>query len=163
MKEKQDMKKRNIIRGFLVLVMVVMTGFFINLEITKADEKNTENYHLIPWDDGQSGTYWMDGYLYWIDMKKKKISFPSALTVLFIVLIFAAILTAVVPAGLYSKLTYNADHDVFEITTPEGEVTEMAPTQKSLDELGAETRGTSGWKDLWMWIYENWKSRGVFV
>lgn len=47
-------------------------------------------------------------------MKKKKISFPSALTVLFIVLIFAAILTAVVPAGLYSKLTYNADHDVFE-------------------------------------------------
>lgn len=54
--------------------MVVMTGFFINLEITKADEKNTENYHLIPWDDGQSGTYWMDGYLYWIDMKKKKIS-----------------------------------------------------------------------------------------
>lgn len=39
MKEKQDMKKRNIIRGFLVLVMVVMTGFFINLEITKADEK----------------------------------------------------------------------------------------------------------------------------
>ena len=69
-------------------------------------------------------------------MKKKKISFPSALTVLFIVLIFAAILTAVVPAGVYSKLTYNADHDVFEITTPEGEVTEMAPTQESLDELG---------------------------
>lgn len=69
-------------------------------------------------------------------MKKKKISFPSALTVLFIVLIFAAILTAVVPAGLYSKLTYNADYDVFEITTPEGEVTEMAPTQESLDELG---------------------------
>ena len=27
-------------------------------------------------------------------------------------------------------------HDVFEITTPEGEVTEMAPTQESLDELG---------------------------
>ena len=73
-------------------------------------------------------------------MKKKKISFPSALTVLFIVLIFAAILTAVVPAGLYSKLTYNADHDVFEITTPEGEVTEMAPTQKSLDELGVTDR-----------------------
>lgn len=69
------------------------------------------------------------------DYEKEKISFPSALTVLFIVLIFAAILTAVVPAGLYSKLTYNADHDVFEITTPEGEVTEMTPTQESLDEL----------------------------
>ena len=69
-------------------------------------------------------------------MKKKKISFPSALTVLFIVLIFAAILTAIVPSGLYSKLTYNADHDVFEITTPDGDVTEMAPTQETLDELG---------------------------
>lgn len=68
-------------------------------------------------------------------MKKKKISFPSALTVLFIVLIFAAILTAIVPSGLYSKLTYNADHDVFEITTPDGDVTEMAPTQETLDNL----------------------------
>ena len=41
-----------------------------------------------------------------MEKKKKKLSFPSALTVLFIVLIFAAILTAVVPAGLYSKLAY---------------------------------------------------------
>ena len=47
-------------------------------------------------------------------MKKKKLSFPSALTVLFIVLIFAAILTAVVPAGLYSKLAYNAQSNMFE-------------------------------------------------
>ena len=36
--------------------------------------------------------------------KKKKLEFPTAITVLFIVLVFAAILTAVVPAGLYSKL-----------------------------------------------------------
>ena len=33
-------------------------------------------------------------------MKKKKLSFPSALTVLFIVLIFAEIITAFVPSGL---------------------------------------------------------------
>ena len=81
-------------------------------------------------------------------MKKKKISFPSALTVLFIVLIFAAILTAIVPAGLYSKLTYNADHDVFEITTPDGDVTEMAPTQETLDELGVTGNLNKflGWK-----------------
>ena len=68
--------------------------------------------------------------------KKKKLSFPTALTVLFIVLIFAAVMTAIVPAGLYSKLTYNAQSDMFEVTTPEGEITEMAPTQESLDELG---------------------------
>ena len=46
-------------------------------------------------------------------MKKKKLSFPSALTVLFIVLIFAAILTAVVPAGLFSKVGYNAQAKMF--------------------------------------------------
>lgn len=70
------------------------------------------------------------------EKKKKKLSFPTALTVLFIVLIFAAVLTAIVPAGLYSKLTYNAQSDMFEITTPDGEITEMEPTQESLDELG---------------------------
>lgn len=40
-----------------------------------------------------------------------------------------------VPAGLYSKLTYNAQSDMFEITTPDGEITEMEPTQESLDQL----------------------------
>lgn len=69
-------------------------------------------------------------------MKKKKMSFPSALTVLFIVLIFAAILTAVVPAGLYSKLAYNAQSNMFEITDSVGKITEMKPTQETLDELG---------------------------
>ena len=71
-----------------------------------------------------------------MEKKKKKLSFPSALTVLFIVLIFAAILTAVVPAGLYSKLAYNAQTEMFEVTNPEGEITEMEPTQETLDELG---------------------------
>ena len=69
-------------------------------------------------------------------MKKKKLSFPSALTVLFIVLIFAAILTAVVPAGLYSKLAYNAQSNMFEITDSVGKITEMEPTLETLDELG---------------------------
>lgn len=68
--------------------------------------------------------------------QRKKISFPTAITVLFIVLVFAAVLTFVVPAGLYSKLTYNAGNDVFEVTQPDGEVVEMPPTQDSLDELG---------------------------
>ncbi|MCB7305052.1 YfcC family protein [Bariatricus massiliensis] len=71
-----------------------------------------------------------------MENKKKKLSFPTALTVLFIVLIFAAVLTAVVPAGLYSKLIYNPKSDMFEITTPDGEIEEMEPTQESLDELG---------------------------
>lgn len=71
-----------------------------------------------------------------MEHQKKKLSFPTALTVLFIVLIFASLLTVFVPAGLYSKLSYNTSTDVFEIVDPEGNVTEMAPTQETLDELG---------------------------
>ena len=67
--------------------------------------------------------------------KKKKLSFPSAITVLFIVLVFACVLTYIVPAGLYSKLTYNADSNMFEVTEPSGKVIEMEPTQESLDKL----------------------------
>ncbi|MDQ0150290.1 putative ion transporter superfamily protein YfcC [Eubacterium multiforme] len=68
--------------------------------------------------------------------KKKKISFPSAFTVLFIVLILAAALTYVIPAGSYSKLSYNEDEKVFIITTPQGETTKEKATQGVLDKFG---------------------------
>lgn len=68
--------------------------------------------------------------------KKKKLTFPTAITVLFIVLVFASILTVVVPAGLYSKLAYNSSSELFEVTKPSGEVVEMEATQETLDELG---------------------------
>ncbi|MEG0894883.1 MAG: YfcC family protein, partial [Oscillospiraceae bacterium] len=64
---------------------------------------------------------------------KKKMSFPSAITVLFIVLILAAVMTYLVPAGSYSKMIYDADANLFRITDPSGTVTEMSPTQESLD------------------------------
>ena len=67
---------------------------------------------------------------------KKKFSFPSAYVVLFIVMILAVILTYVIPAGEYSKLTYDGDADVFVITAPDGSVEEMEATQETLDELG---------------------------
>ncbi len=56
---------------------------------------------------------------------KKKFSFPSAYVVLFIVMIIAVILTYAIPAGEYSKLTYDEDADVFVITSPDGEVEEL--------------------------------------
>ena len=65
--------------------------------------------------------------------KKHHLSFPSSYTVLFIVLVLAAVMTYLIPAGGYSKLLYNADSDVFEITSPEGEVTEEPATQETLD------------------------------
>ena len=70
-----------------------------------------------------------------MEKKKKKLEFPSAYTVLFIVLILAAILTWVIPAGKYSTLSYNGDTNMFEITAPDGTVTEMEATQATLDEL----------------------------
>jgi len=69
-------------------------------------------------------------------MNKKKRSFPSAFTVLFIVLIFAAVLTWVVPSGAYSKLKYNVDGKVFTITKPDSTEEEMPGTQETLDKLG---------------------------
>jgi len=66
---------------------------------------------------------------------KRKLSFPTAFTVLIIVLLLAAALTYVIPAGSYSKLSYNADSTVFEITAPNGDIKEMPGTQETLDEL----------------------------
>lgn len=68
--------------------------------------------------------------------KTKKRSFPTAYTVLFIVLIFAAILTHTVPSGLYAKLLYNADATNFVVTMPDGSETEYPATQDTLDQLG---------------------------
>ncbi len=67
---------------------------------------------------------------------KKKFEFPTAITVLFIVIIFAAVLTWIVPAGQFAKLTYNDGSNLFEVAYPDGSVVEMEPTQASLDALG---------------------------
>lgn len=71
---------------------------------------------------------------------KKKFSFPSAYVVLFIVMIIAVILTYAIPAGEYSKLTYDEDANVFVITAPDGTTEEMEATQESLDELGINAK-----------------------
>ncbi|MDO4680412.1 MAG: YfcC family protein [Aerococcus sp.] len=67
--------------------------------------------------------------------KKKKRSFPSAFTVLFIVLIFAAALTWIVPAGSYDRLTYNDETDQFNIENIKGDVKELPANQATLDKL----------------------------
>lgn len=55
--------------------------------------------------------------------KKKKLSFPTAFTVLFIVLFLSCILTYIIPAGLYSKLSYDSAKNVFAITDSKGNIT----------------------------------------
>ena len=67
--------------------------------------------------------------------KKKKFQFPTAFTVLFIILVIAAILTYIVPAGLYSKLQYNSDENLFVVENPEGQTETLPATQETLDSL----------------------------
>lgn len=69
------------------------------------------------------------------EKKKKKFQFPTAFTVLFIILILAAILTYIVPAGLYSKLSYDPDKNLFLVENHEGEVSSYPATQETLESL----------------------------
>ncbi|BBF42218.1 arginine/ornithine antiporter ArcD [Lachnospiraceae bacterium KM106-2] len=71
---------------------------------------------------------------------KKKITFPSAFTVLFIVLIFAAILTNFVHAGSYAKLTYDMTTGSFLETFPDGREEVLEGTQETLDRLGVSNQ-----------------------
>lgn len=70
---------------------------------------------------------------------KKKLMFPTAFTVLFIVLILAAGLTYLINAGAYAKLVYDLDNQVFIETFPDGTTRELEGTQKTLDELGVSS------------------------
>lgn len=69
------------------------------------------------------------------EKKKKKLSFPTAFTVLLIVLFLACVLTYIIPAGLYSKLSYDSTNKVFVITDAKGDITQMPATQETLDQL----------------------------
>src|SRR3712207_4863521 len=72
--------------------------------------------------------------------EKKKRSFPTAFTVLFIILILAAILTYLVPSGRFSRLTYDDTTNEFVITDHNEEVTTEAATQEVLDRLHIQLR-----------------------
>ncbi|WBW49219.1 YfcC family protein [Peptoniphilus equinus] len=67
--------------------------------------------------------------------QKKKRTFPTALTVLFLVLAFACVLTYVIPAGQYQRMSYNSDSGFFEVVDQSGNVTELPGEQKTLDDL----------------------------
>ncbi len=64
---------------------------------------------------------------------KRKRKFPSAFTVLFIVLVIAAILTYLIPAGSYSRLVYNSADDTFTIINTDGEESSEPGTEGTLE------------------------------
>lgn len=67
--------------------------------------------------------------------QKKKREFPTAFTVLFIILIFAAFLTYIVPSGKFSRLTYDGGTKEFVITDQNDDVKMIPATQSVLDDL----------------------------
>lgn len=71
-------------------------------------------------------------------MAKRKRDFPTAFTVLFIVLIFAAILTYIIPSGSYAKLKYEANKKAFVVTKPDGLQEELPASQGTLNKLGVK-------------------------
>ncbi|WP_326907261.1 YfcC family protein [Sedimentibacter sp. MB31-C6] len=70
-----------------------------------------------------------------MNSQKKKFQFPSAFTVLFIILILAGVLTYIVPAGLYSRLSYDTDENIFIVENQNGENDTLPATQETLDSL----------------------------
>ncbi len=71
-----------------------------------------------------------------VPKKKKKLSFPTAFTILFALTIIAAIATWFVPSGEYAKLSYDSEAAMLQYKSPTGEVTQYEPTQAELDKLG---------------------------
>lgn len=67
---------------------------------------------------------------------KKKFTFPTAFTVLFVVLFLAAGLTYLVNSGSYAKLSYDTETGSFLVTYPDGTEELLEGTQETLDELG---------------------------
>ncbi|RRD40933.1 YfcC family protein [Leptotrichia sp. OH3620_COT-345] len=65
-------------------------------------------------------------------MKKKTFEFPSAFTVLFVILIIVAGLTYMIPAGKFSKLSYDTATNEFIITDHNDETISEPPTEEVL-------------------------------
>ena len=67
--------------------------------------------------------------------QKKKLSFPSAYTVLLIVAALVAILTWMVTPGIYDKLSYDDVSNTFSVTYASGEMKAFPATQETLDQF----------------------------
>ena len=67
--------------------------------------------------------------------KKKKRGFPTAFTVLAIILVLAAALTYIIPSGQFSRLTYDDATNEFVITDHDNNVKTEPATQEVLDRL----------------------------
>lgn len=77
-------------------------------------------------------------YAKMMEQKKKRKSFPTAFTVLFIILILSAILTYIIPSGRFSRLTYDSQTNEFVVTDYEDKSITEPATQEVLDKLNIQ-------------------------
>ena len=68
-------------------------------------------------------------------MKRKDFEFPTAYTVLFLILILVTVLTHVIPAGKYNRLSYQESTNEFVVETYGNGNINLEATQKNLDKL----------------------------
>ena len=74
--------------------------------------------------------------------KKKRFNFrmPGAFMFLFILTVVAVIATWIIPAGAYSKLSYEPSSQELKIVNPHHQVKKVPGTQKELDRLGVKIK-----------------------
>ena len=68
-------------------------------------------------------------------MKRKNFEFPTAYTVLFLIFILVTVLTHVIPAGKYNRLSYEESTNEFVVETYGNGNINLEATQKNLDKL----------------------------
>lgn len=66
--------------------------------------------------------------------------FPTAFTILFLILVVAIALTWIIPAGAYSKLSYSSANASLVIKNPRGETSQVPATQAELEKLGVNIK-----------------------
>lgn len=70
--------------------------------------------------------------------KKHGFKMPGAFTILFILTVISVCLTWVVPAGSYSKVSYESGSHALVVTEPGEKTKKLAANQQSLDKLGVD-------------------------
>ena len=68
-----------------------------------------------------------------VKKRKKKHQFPTAYTVVILVLLLVQILTFFIPAGNYATIEYNSESNNFTVTEPSGKKIKKPATQATLD------------------------------
>lgn len=76
------------------------------------------------------------------DKKKKrfKLRMPGAFMILFLLTVVAVIATWLIPAGAYSKLSYEPASQELKIVNPHQHVKKVPGTQKELDKMGVKIK-----------------------